>query len=199
MKLGLGYDSETDGLPIWNEPSVGENQPHLVQLAAKLINLDDRLVIDEMSTLIIPDGWDWDDTNEAFKVHGITAERCRDEGVSEVEAVEAFFLLWERTGEDGIRIGHSETFDRRMIRIATKRYPELRRFIEPWKEGVSKERSYCTMFKSKKAFGLSKTPKLVDIYKQVTGKEHTNAHDAMGDVDACIEVYYKIQDHLEAS
>ena len=196
MRLGFAYDTETTDLPIWNEPSEGENQPHIVQLAAKLVKLDDRQLVDEMNILIIPDGWEWDENNEAFQIHGITVERCRAEGVPEVEAGLAFFHMWERGEELDpgiIRIGHNEVFDRRIIRIATKRYPQLAQFTDPWHD-VPKDRSYCTMYRSKKAFGLKKIPKLVDIYKQVTGKEHVNAHDAMGDVDACLAVFWAIQD-----
>ena len=202
MKPIMFYDTETTGLIDFPNPSEGEQQPHLVQLAAKLVNLDDRQVIFEINTLVIPeDDWEWDETNEAFQVHGITVERCRAEGAPEVEAGLAFFHMWERGQKldpDIIRIAHNETFDRRIIRIVTKRYPVLAQFTDPWHD-VPKNRSYCTMWRSKKAFGLKDKPHLVDIYKQVTGKEHANAHDAMGDVDACLAVFWAIQDRINST
>ena len=208
MSNGLFFDTETTGLPDWHNPSDGEQQPHIVQLAAKLIDLDSRDVIDEMDVLVIPDGWEWDENNEAFKTHGITMERCQEEGISEVEAVEAFFVLWARGGEDVIRIGHNEPFDRRIIRIATKRYPELNEFMDPWKE-LPKDRSYCTMYKTTKTVGIpatpamhasgrhfNKNPSLAEAYEFFLHKELEDAHDAMVDVNACIEVYFAFQEHL---
>ena len=206
MKFGLGYDTETIGLPQWHEPSGGENQPHLVQLAAKLINLEDRSTTALMNTLIKPDGWEWDENNEAFKVHGITVEQCMDEGISEVEAVQIFFDLWKLGGDEVIRIGHNESFDRRLIRIATKRYPELAEFEEPWHD-LAKDRSFCTMWKSinivkapktmkqiKRGIrGKYKQPKLSEAYEHFVGEPLVGGHDAMIDVDACMQVYWGIK------
>jgi DNA polymerase-3 subunit epsilon len=87
MKTALVYDSETTNLPIWKEPSDHPGQPHIVELAAKLVNLENREVINQMCVIIKPDGWAWDDSattaDVAFKTHGITMERAMDEGIPE--------------------------------------------------------------------------------------------------------------------
>ena len=67
------YDTETTGLPDWNQPSEAPQQPHLVEIAALLF--DGTTEIEAFHTLVRPDGWNWDADNEAFKTHGITAER----------------------------------------------------------------------------------------------------------------------------
>jgi len=186
----LFYDTETTGIPDWGSPSEGATQPHIVQLAAILTDLETMEDVGTMNTLIIPNGWEWDDANEAFLIHGITAERARIEGIPEVEAVEKFFELWNRDDE-AIRVGHNESFDRRMIRIATKRYPELAHHEHPW-YSVAKERSFCTANKSTKAMG--KRPKLAAAYLHFTGEELEGAHDAMADAQACRSIYLALND-----
>lgn len=43
QNLGIFFDTETQGLPLWNDPSEDPRQPHIVQLAAAL---DDGDVVD---------------------------------------------------------------------------------------------------------------------------------------------------------
>lgn len=40
MNAALFYDNETNGLPLFKEPSNHPGQPHIVQLAAVLVDLD---------------------------------------------------------------------------------------------------------------------------------------------------------------
>ncbi len=87
----LVYDTETTGLPDWSQPSESPQQPHLVEIAALLF--DGSTEIEAFHALVKPDGWAWDADNEAFKTHGITVERCMDEGIPEPEAVARFLAL----------------------------------------------------------------------------------------------------------
>lgn len=44
MKPVLFYDTETNGLPLWSEPSEHPDQPHITQLAAEITKLTDRQI-----------------------------------------------------------------------------------------------------------------------------------------------------------
>lgn len=214
MKLGFVYDTESTGIPDWHNPSGGEDQPHIVQLVAKqLIDLETREEINMMNQIVKPDGWIIPD--EAAEIHGITTEMAAEKGEDEEVVVLEFFSMWTTAcamDPKVLRIGHSEVFDRRIIRIATKRIPGLSEFEEPW-HSLPKDRSYCTMYKSTKAVGIpptnkmrasgryfNKNPTLTEAYEHFTGKPMEGAHNALADVDACIEVYFGIQainDHEE--
>jgi len=91
MKLALFFDTETSGLPLFSEPSEDPRQPHIVQLAAALVNLDTREVLEELNVIIKPDGWEIPD--EVAVIHGITTERALAEGIPEIEALDRFLAL----------------------------------------------------------------------------------------------------------
>ena len=74
MNLALAYDTETTGLPLWNDPSDDPRQPHIVQLAAALVDIDTRRTIASMDVIVKPDGWTIPDDTVA--VHGITTEHA---------------------------------------------------------------------------------------------------------------------------
>jgi DNA polymerase-3 subunit epsilon len=116
MKLALFYDTETTGLPLFKEPSEHPDQPHIVQLAACLVDLDTSNTIASMDVIIKPDGWVIPD--EVSAIHGITTAHALDVGIPEELAVDMLMALWnERT-----RIGHNESFDARIVRIAQSRF-----------------------------------------------------------------------------
>lgn len=186
----LFFDTETTGLPDWKSPSGGESQPHLVQLGAICADADDQSVIQTLDVIIKPDGWIIPD--EVAEIHGITTERAMDEGVPEKDALEQFLALRSNYP----RVAHNRTFDQRIIRIATKRYSE-QDVIDNWAE---KEDFQCTMLMAKPIMELSpkgrygyKNPKLVEALKHFTGKDLENAHTAMADTKACMEVYFAIK------
>lgn len=208
--LGLVYDTETTGIPDYKSPSDGEGQPHIVQLVAKVFDLESKEEYGAMNVLVKPDGWEI--PQETIDVHGITNEKASDEGIAEEEAVGRFFDMWLAACDTDIafRIGHNETFDRRIIRIASKRYASLSLSVEPWKE-LPKNRSYCTCNKSKAICQLPptgamkektkfkyKNPTLGEAYKFFTGKELEGAHDAEVDVDACATIFWHLQETANA-
>ena len=192
MSLALVYDTETTGLPLWKEPSDHADQPHIVQLAAKLVNTETREVLQSMDVIVKPDGWVIPD--DVIEVHGITNERAAAEGIPEKEAVEMLLAM----AGDAELVAHNESFDRRILRIAIKRYldalvPEGQVVpSEPWKE----RKSFCTMWKSRPHTKLprNKQPKLTEAFEHFTGKPMEGAHSAGGDVDGCLVVYWAIKD-----
>lgn len=211
MKKILFYDTETSGLPLWNQPSEHPDQPRVVQLAAELCNEETGETLRQMNMIILPNGWTIPD--DVAAVHGITTERALAEGVAADLVVADFIELWK---DADLRAGHNESFDMRMVRIELMRHavlsmetvgpgdgPEVS-FADYWKAAPA----YCTQGNSVKIINLPptekmrkakrfgpKSPNLGEAYQFFTGKPLEGAHDAMVDVRACKAVYYGIKAH----
>lgn len=190
MKPILFFDTETTGLPLWKEPSEHPDQPHLVELAAMLVNPDTRELIAFMDVIIKPDGWIIPE--EVVKVHGITTERALAEGIPEAEALDMFLALYEQCG---IRVAHNMTFDNRIIRIAMKRYKPDAVSDDQWKDKAS---YHCTMVEHSKKHG-GKWPTLGEAFKFHFGREFENGHRAMIDTKGCMEIYFAALDAEKAA
>jgi len=187
MKKNLFFDTETQFLPVWKEPSGGENQPHLVQLAAILCNANTCEIIDTMDVIIKPDGWEI--PQETIDIHGITNEMALEVGIPEKQALEQFLELCG----DADRVAYNRTFDQRIIRIATKRY-STDEVIDKW---AIKDNFHCAMMLAKpivkcpaKTKGKFKTPTLQEAYEHFSGKKFDGAHNAMADTQALMKVYW---------
>lgn len=189
MNLVLIFDTETTGLPQFKEPSEGVNQPHIVQLAALLVDVDTRKIIQSMDVIVKPDGWEI--PAEVAEIHGITTEYALQVGIPEKQAVEMFLALWAGR----LRVAHNTTFDNRIIRIATKRFC-TEDVIESWHDGEYQCTGLLTkpimQMLPKNKYGF-KMPKLSEAYKHFFGVELENAHSAMADAKACMDVYFAVQ------
>ncbi|NMG64337.1 3'-5' exonuclease [Azoarcus indigens] len=201
MKPIFFYDTETTGLPDFKAPSEAAHQPHLVQLAALLVDPHSRETIASMDVIVRPLGWTIPD--DVATVHGITTEQATAVGVSESIALGLFLDLW---GCAGVRIGHNEQFDARIIRIAQHRFDCGD--LDAWK-GAATE---CTARLAtpicqipptdkmvKAGFTKFKTPNLSEAYRHFTGLALQNAHSAMADVMACRDIYFAILDQKVAA
>jgi len=199
MNLAIFYDTETTGLPLFNEPSEHPAQPHIVQIAACLADMDTRNTIASMDVIVQPDGWTIPD--EVAAIHGITTEHALAVGVPAKLAMQMFLeLAMGRT-----RIGHNEQFDARMVRIALLRHFNVE-MADEWKAGDSE----CTQRLATPVLKLPPTAKmraagrnhfksanLREAYQHFTGKPLENAHSAMADVQGCMAVYFAMQDLLQ--
>lgn len=195
MNLKFFYDTETTGLPDFKAPSESAHQPHIVQLAALLVDMDTRETIQSMDVIIRPGGWTIPD--EVAAVHGITTQHALDVGIPESMAVSMFMELW--SGRN--RVAHNQQFDARIVRIALMRYVDTEA-ADIWKEGAAE----CTAIMAtpvcqlpptakmvRAGFNKFKTPNLGEAYRHFTGNELVNAHSAMADVMACRDVYFAIK------
>ena len=190
----LFFDTETTGIPDWHTPSDDPRQPHIIELGAVLTDKDLNPV-NEVSLIVRPDGWTISD--EIAQMTGISQDYAERFGVSEELAVDALLELW-RGGGGRVRVAHNEPFDARIVRIALKRARVDDDMLEAWKEAPR----FCTQAKSKKIVNAPatqkmieagrkgpKSPKLSEAYEHFTGKPMKDAHRAMADVRATIEVY----------
>lgn len=189
------YDTETTGLPDFRAPSEAPQQPHLVQLAACLVDADTRKTIASMDVIVRPDGWSIPE--DVSRIHGITTEHAMEVGVPESLAVGMFMELWgHRT-----RIAHNEQFDARILRIALMRHEDLAS-ADDWKSGQSE----CTARMSTPIIKIPPTPRMVaagfnkfktanlsEAFRHFMGRDFENAHSALADVNACAAVYFAIK------
>lgn len=203
MSKAIFFDTETTGLPLFNEPSEHPDQPHIVQLAACLVDLDTRSTLASIDVIIRPDGWDI--PADVSAIHGITTEMAMDLGVPEAQAVDMFMELWAHR----LRIAHNESFDARILRIALKRHLDPRDtdlVIPPsdeWKAGQAEctarmSTPICALPPTAKMVAARrnnhKTPKLTEAYRHFFGVDFENAHSALADVQACMAVYFAVKD-----
>lgn len=197
QNLGFFYDTETTGLPQFSQPSEHPDQPHIVQLAAALVDLDTRETVASLDVVVRPNGWTIPD--EVAAVHGITTEHAAAVGVPEPLALSLFLELWGRR----TRIAHNEQFDARIIRIAQHRAGELEPELDAWKRGIARCTARlatpivkCPPTAKMIAAGRKhyKTANLGEAVQFFTGKPLENAHSAMADVKGCMDVYFAIQD-----
>lgn len=197
MRTALFYDTETNGLPLFDQPSEHPGQPHIVQLAACLVDIDSRKTLGSFDVTIRPDGWTIPD--DVAKIHGITTEHADLVGVEESLAVDLLMTLW---GRADARIGHNEQFDARIVRIALMRHEDAA-VADRWKAGAAQ----CTQILSTPILKLPPTAKMIaarrnhhksanlgEAYEFFTGKKLDGAHNAMVDVTACMDVWFAIQD-----
>lgn len=196
----LIYDTETTGLPLWNDPSDDPRQPHIVQLAAMLVDLDAQKTISSLDLIIAPDGWSI--PPEMTAIHGIEDTYARQVGVLEELALSAFMALWLKAD---VRIAHNESFDARIVRIALKRHMSdaPAKLHDDWKAGKAE----CTQKMSTPILALPPTDKMMkagfghkyksanlrEAYKFFYQTDFDGAHSAMADAQACAAVYYAIQ------
>lgn len=194
----LIYDTETSDMIKWGEPSGGENQPHIIQLGAQLVNIHTKEVEAEINHFVAPDGWEI--AEGAAAVHGYTTDRAKQVATTDEKSAIASFIALYQANPNTIRVGHSERFDARILRIGLKRFGGI---YDPddWKEEVSD----CTGLLSKPIMKMGKRgkyghkmPKLVEAYEFFTGKEFSaiDQHTAIGDCNATRELYFAILDHL---
>lgn len=195
MNLALVYDTETSGLPLFKDPSDHPGQPHIVQLAAALVDEDTQQTLASMDVTIKPEGWEI--PADVAAIHGITTEKALAYGIAEQTAVRMFFALWSKAQ---VRVAHNEPFDARIIRIALKRF--FPKAAEQWAEGPN----YCTVSHSTKICKLPptakmvaagrhhfKTPSLAEAYKALGFGELVGAHSAAVDVEACRKIYFALK------
>lgn len=195
MNLKLFFDTETTGLPDFKAPSESAHQPHIVQLAALLVDMDTRETIQSMDVICRPDGWTIPD--EVAAVHGITTEHAAEVGIPEHLAVSMFMELWAGRA----RVAHNEQFDARIVRIALMRF-HSEEAADIWKSGPTEctarlATPICALPPTEKMKAVGrfhhKTPNLGEAYRHFTGKGLENAHSAMADVMACRDVYFAIK------
>ena len=177
--MTLFYDTETQGIPKYGERSTHPDQPHLVEIAGILVDANWNIV-DTFHAVVRPMGWRI--PANVTSIHGITEAFASEHGIPEEQALEGFLKLARRAR---LRVAYNEQFDARILKIAITRYcPDELRTWEPMA-------AECAMRLTQKLIG-GRVPTLFESYEAIMGKRLKQQHTAMGDAQACMEVFREL-------
>jgi DNA polymerase III epsilon subunit-like protein len=182
----LFFDTETTGVPLnYNAPSSDtQNWPRLVQLAWILTDENGNRILTG-NLIVKPDGFNI--PADASKVHGISTERAKEEGVPLAEVIERFKSDLNMAT---YIVGHNIEFDKKIVGAEMIRLG--------MKDIMDSKKSYCTMQSSidfckiPGKYGY-KYPKLQELYKKLFGIEFDNAHNAMSDIEATEKCFWELK------
>ncbi len=182
----LLFDTETTGLPLnWKAPVTKiDNWPRLVQIAWLTYNNNGE-PIEQKDYIIYPDGFSI--PKEASKVHRITTERAKKEGVKLETILTEFANLIEQA--DYI-VAHNINFDEKIIGsefIRNKIANKL--FSKPRLCTMKASTNYC---KLPGRYGY-KWPKLSELHIKLFGKDFEGAHDAAADIRATGKCFWELK------
>jgi DNA polymerase III subunit epsilon len=184
--IAIVWDVESTGFPIRDRPSESDGQPHLVQVAAMLMNLDDGAELDRMDVIVRPDGWEI--PADSVATHGITTARALAEGISEADALYRLMGLYDGADQS---VAFNIPFDLRLTRTAMLRGGLDKALCDEWKASVP---TFCVMQASRKLTQLpkNKAPTLSEAVEIILGEKLEGAHNALNDVRATARLYFHI-------
>lgn len=179
MKL-LVFDTETTGIPSKKPLSATtcHTFPHVVQLSWTLYDTEthEHTEHDYLIKVSVP--------IKNAHIHGITNAKS-DTGVSMEEAFDAFKVDLDQCD---LLVGHNVSFDLRMMEI------ECMRMSREWHVPVP---THCTMMTNVAYCGLSKWPKLSELYTHCFHEPVANLHNSMVDVVVCLRCYMHIKHEID--
>ncbi len=181
-ELFLGLDTETTGFPR-KGALIQEGQARVCQLAMILTNSDGKPLA-KFSSLIKPDGWQI--SEGAAKVNGLSNEMCEAYGLNQKYVYQMYLMFAKRCD---VIVAHNSNFDKGMMDIEAAYYhagaPTKDITIEQCK---SHKPWHCTMEANRNIPGGKS---LENCLQHHCGRSvGANAHDAMVDTEACLEVFF---------
>ena len=194
MKV-LVYDTETTGLPIGRNPSIYNSKlwPHIVQLSYILYDTDKKKPLVSHDWIIkIPD--DVEISEGSFKLHGISKDISKTEGVDIDVALDNFDICLSRADEV---VGHNTQFDKKMVIVENIRNRRDSGFK------TYKNKEYCTMHNSKELCAIKKKsstgetyfkyPTQTELHKKLFNTIPNGVHNSWNDILICLRNYYKLK------
>jgi len=183
----LVFDTETTGLPARRNAPISDvgNYPRVISIAYQVYDKS-RQLIEQYDQLIKPDRWTIP-LDEFWQLNGYFTEINERKGVPISDA-----LLSLRRAAAGCdyMIAHNIEFDFNTTAC------EFYRARIPFEQVPIK---ICTCEYGKKFCEIPngngyRPPRLGLLYKAITGKNFTGAHDALKDCAACAECFFMLLD-----
>jgi DNA polymerase III epsilon subunit-like protein len=182
----LFFDTETTGIPLWNDPSDDPRQPYVVEIACEL--WAGGAQIDAFHEIVNPGV---PIPEEVVALHGITTEIAAEKGILPDDMLRTFFSL---VGRAEFIVGHNVSFDVRMMRIQAARVTG-----EKWDRPIP---TYCTMRSATNRCRILKEnprthndwkwPSLSEAVRHFFDEDHGDAHSALADCTAARRVFFHL-------
>jgi DNA polymerase-3 subunit epsilon len=184
----LFVDTETTGLPKYLETNDMEKWPRVVQLAWSLYDNDGNR--DSLNSFIIYPV-DFVIPQDSAKIHGITTERAKKEGMSLHKVLPQFNADVEKAVTI---IAHNAEFDLPIVNTEFMRCKLETNLLKKQKFCTMKTPKIISFCKLPKPSGMGyKWPALNELYLQLFETEFTDSHNAGADVEACAKCYFELQ------
>lgn len=186
MVKRLFFDTETTGLPYFPLPPSKDykkyNRCRIVEIAWVVTEGNDGKIISEKRFLVSPNNWVI--PVEISKIHGISQEMVKEEGISIDKVFDE--LLKDLEGVKWL-VAHNTPFDVYVTKAEFHRYKRdklVKRFEECKK--------YCTLVKSRCIWPGQKN-NLSSVFERLFEYKFEGAHTALEDTKACKDVFFKIR------
>jgi len=185
VKGYLFFDVETTGLPKnWNAPvSELENWPRIVQLAWLEYDLNGN-ELSRYNNIVKPNGFTIPD--EATKIHGITTEQAKKDGVMINEILKKFSSVIDKAE---MLIAHNIDFDQKVVGAEF-----LRADISNSLFNIKK---FCTMKESTDFCQIPgnygfKWPSQLELHNKLFNASFEDPHNALVDVTVCAKCFFEL-------
>ena len=182
------FDTETTGLPKnWNAPvSDSDNWPRCIQLAWQLHDENGKL-INNKSFLIKP--VDYDIPYESEKVHGISTELAKQDGVDLSDVIDKFLFDLDKAK---YLVGHNVKFDINIIAAELYRLGIVSKFSDlKVIDTCTETTANLCKIKGGRA-GKFKYPTLIELYDFLFNDSFDQAHNASADVEATARSFLEL-------
>lgn len=194
----LVFDVETNDLPDFRLPADHPQNARIIQIGAVLLDADFNELA-ALDHLIYPDGWVI--KTGAQKAHGISLERCRDEGLPIRSVITSLDTMADHLeAYDGTLVAYNIRFDNKLVRGERRRLGRKDRFgavreFDPMRAAspICKLPPTAKMVASGRNW--PKAPKLEEAHRILCGCEMSGAHDALSDVRATVAVMRALRDN----
>lgn len=230
--LVLVFDTETTGLPPTHNKKFVEltllnaNEfPYIVQLSYIIFNTKTNKIIFQSDNILqLPDGVV--NTIGSTKIHGLTDEMCRIQGVDRNSEIIKFM---EHIGNVKTIVCHNTSFDFLIIKSELVRFlnlaiasnnvnnKKIHTILLNTLQYKDKHNSFCTMHKTKNVCRLwhinkqsqkrwkgrcgdeneFKWPKLSELHEHLFNVTPKNLHNSFNDVIICFRCYYFLTNNID--
>jgi DNA polymerase III subunit epsilon len=189
----LIFDTETTGLPAWNDPSDAPHQPHIVDIACSLFDRT-GMEIERYDAIInpgceIPEG--------VARIHGITTSIAQAEGVEPIEAFDNFCAM---AGKADVISAYNASFDLLMVRILGARVTGSKWEMQTGKFDIAGAATIrCELPPTERMIRAGygnqfKKPTLGEAYETLFGEALENSHRARPDCDAAARLFFHLRE-----